>query len=66
MTSADLLRQCARALENKLDSISLSVPVGAGKFPFLGGKTELLSVNKEWKNYSVPVKRVLSDIAKSL
>lgn len=80
MKTYGLLRMCADKLEQHADvfnplhatlscltpDIILTQPRGTGRFPFAGGGTELLSATQEHTNYSVPVHRVLSYLAKRL
>lgn len=81
MKTYELLRMCADKLEmyddvsHPLYELRSSCEPGlilthprwsTGRFPFIGGGTEVLSATQERTNYSVPVYRVLSFIAKQL
>jgi hypothetical protein len=77
MKHYDLLRQCAAMLQfHQADGetptrdirLTLNWPDGFGRFPFLGGSTELLSINADggFRNYSVSIKRIITAIGKAL
>jgi hypothetical protein len=77
MKHYELLRQCAAMLQfHQADGeahtrdihLTLSWPDGFGRFPFLGGSTELLSINANAgvRNYSVSIKRIITAIGKAL
>jgi hypothetical protein len=72
MKHYELLRECADRLEKYPDpaahetAMVLTHPRFAGKFPFAGGGTELLSQTQDGTNYWVPVHRILSGLAKTL
>jgi len=66
VTPAELLRDCAVKLENGMNATQLHWPKGCGRFPFLGGTTELCCVNDMGSVYRVSVRRVLQHVAKGL
>jgi hypothetical protein len=72
MKHYELLRDCARMLQFADDQgggpVYLTLThAGPGRFPFAGGTTELLSVNRAGeRNYRVPVKRIITAIGKAL
>lgn len=71
MGPGELLRACAKVVDNTdLPSSVLRVTLahedGTGRFPFLGGDTELLNAHDGQKVYSVAVHRVLSHMAQWL
>lgn len=71
MKHYELLREIADRLEKNpaydtLEGMVLTQPRGTGRFPFVGGGTELLSATQDGSNYWVPMDRILSSLAKAL
>jgi hypothetical protein len=71
MKHYELLRECADRLERNPDpafehGIIFHHPRDNGKFPFVGGGTEVLSTTESGTNYWVPIHKILSTLAKGL
>jgi hypothetical protein len=74
MKHYELLRQCADRLEKQAvgmgstlePGVVLVYPRHLGRFPFAGGKTEMLNQMQHQTAYWVPVSRILTALGKAL